>query len=407
MRRFVFCLVLVLLLLACGATASAPPTPTKTFWVLAELPTAPPDSAAEADITSEAVIATPTPVPAAEVAAASTVEPPTATPTPVPTEVPTDTPVPQQEEQAQVAAAAPPTHTPIPPTATFTLVPPTETPTPLPPEIPTEVPTPEPTNTPTPLGPASSKKGLAAPPNTNPCQDLGSLRASWYYNWQVSPDCDGSSSAFVPRIWGRFDDNTLRSAIDHARPSGWLIGFNEPNLPWQADISPAEGAELWRRIEEAARPEGINLVSPASNQDHPGKSDPHGHQWLWAMVDEYQARYGEKPHFDAIGVHIYHSEIGEIKDFIEDRRDEARDRGYNVDLWVLEFSGCFVESRPEAVMEELVPWLDGKDWIGRYAWFMSRYDPGARDIDMEPYKKCILVEGDGDLRDLGEKYRAY
>ncbi|MCP4358282.1 MAG: hypothetical protein GY796_09735, partial [Chloroflexi bacterium] len=192
---------------------------------------------------------------------------------------------------------------PLPPTNTPTLEPST-----------TDTATPEPLPTPSPqppaatpiVGPASPKKGLdviASPA----CADVETLKAAWYLNWKPKPDetCDGVDERFVPRISSAGAMPSLPQAIENAKASGWLIGFNEPNHPHQANMPPAQGAELWKQIEDAAVPAGIKLVSPAPNQFDPGKVDPHGHQWLWAMVDEYQARYNKKPHFDAIGWNIY------------------------------------------------------------------------------------------------------
>lgn len=183
--------------------------------------------------------------------------------------------------------------------------------------------------------PLNPKKGLAiyqAPT----CPDLENLKSSWYFNWGVSPDpscAPTDSDKFVPRISNANSMSLLSQAIINAQASGWLIGFTEPNLPWQGNLTPAQGAVLWKQIEDAAIPAGIKLVSPAPNQWAPGENGlPYGHQWLWAMVDEYRARYGPNPHFDAIGWNIYKNTLGEFQAYLTARHNEALARGYDLSL---------------------------------------------------------------------------
>jgi hypothetical protein len=244
------------------------------------------------------------------------------------------------------------------------------------------------------------------------CADLQSLRASWYFNWGPTPDstCSPADAAkFVPRISNAAGMASLDVAVANAQASGWLIGFNEPNLPWQGNMSPAQGAVLWRQIELTALPAGVKLVSPAPNPWPPGSpGDPYGHQWLWAMVDEYQALYGQKPYFDALGWHTYGYNATEIINFLTARRSEALSRGYDVPFWVLEYAGNCLGSMSgnQTVMAAVTPWFNATPWIDRYAWFANRLtgsEPNAIN-----HQNCSLVNPyTGALTPLGQVYQGY
>ena len=202
----------------------------------------------------------------------------------------------------------------------------------------------------------------------------------------------------------------LNVAVKNAQASGWLIGFSEPNLPWQGNLSPQQGAKLWRQIENAALPKGIKLVSPSPNQWNPGQNGyPYGHQWTWAMVDEYKALYGTKPHFDALGWNIYKETADQIKSYLTERRNEALARGYNVPFWLLELGGeCVNDSVSEinTTMKTITPWLNKTSWIARYAWYANRIT--TLDSDGVDLKKCSLVNSKtGNLTTLGITYLGY
>ena len=259
--------------------------------------------------------------------------------------------------------------------------------------------------------PSNPKKGVGVIASPG-CTDADLLKAGWYFNWQATAPagCSGQGDGFVPRISDAGGMASLSTAIANAKSSGWLIGFNEPNLPWQSNISPANGAVLWKQIEDAAIPAGIKLVSPAPNQSAPGQDDPYGHQWLWAMVSEYQTRYGKKPHFDAIGWNLYGCtnnpaclDVNEMKDFLAQRRQEALNRGYDLPIWLLEVGGCLTtnsSASDQTVMTEMGQWFNQTEWIARYAWFSNRTANS-----FQGNHNCFLINSNGNLSTLGQIYQ--
>lgn len=231
----------------------------------------------------------------------------------------------------------------------------------------------------------SVKKGLAASPFYPGCADAATVAADWYLNWTPTPGvgCDGAD--FVPMIWGAANfDATLVAAIINGQTSGWIIGFNEPDMTGQANIDPTTGAILWRLIEAEAG--DLQLVSPSPSQHNPG--------WLGQMVSEYRRLYGNEPRFDAIGVHIYHYDPATMMTYITARHNEWP----GLPVWITEFNGCLGENNPE-LMTEIVPWLEAQPWVLRYFWFVSRPDNNPDTIS-----PCTLMTPAGELTPAGVMY---
>jgi len=260
--------------------------------------------------------------------------------------------------------------------------------------------------------PPNPKKGVGVVASPG-CTDLQTLQASWYLNWKFFPDSTCTiheAEKFVPRLRDASMMKFLTPAINSAKASGWLIGFSEPNLSWQANMSPDQGAILWRQIEQAADAAGgIKLVSPSPNQYNPGDADPYGHQWLWAMVDAYRARYGHNPRFDAIGWNIYAKKHSDIKAYLTTRRNEALARGYDVPIWILEYGGeCWRSSDNgnTGIMNETTAWFNATPWIGRYAWFANRLT-GSQPF-AKGWQSCSLIRPNTGLStELGQTYSKY
>ena len=235
---------------------------------------------------------------------------------------------------------------------------------------------------------------------SGPCSAVGLLGVDWYYNWSVGP-CVAGDPRYVPMIWGRDQMVLLPQAVIVARQgSGWLLGFNEPDLEVQANIAPEEAAELWRQIEAQAG--GIKLVSPVTSQHDPG--------WLWRMANAYKGKYGRKPRFDAIAAHYYTwlpPSPQKTKDYLLQVRREALAHGYDTPIWLTEFGAMCWKPEPaggnQALMRELMPWMRSQSWIGRYAWFASRLPQPPWVLNAA---HCSLTDTQTfQLTELGELYK--
>jgi len=230
------------------------------------------------------------------------------------------------------------------------------------------------------------------------------IGAEWAYSWTGNT---GSNPRFVPMIRDIRPEtmSRLSEAVENARASGWLMGFNEPDMEWPYGwlTTPEEGARAWRLIEEAAL--GIKLLSPTPSQND--------FDWLWRMVTAYESLYGERPRFDAIGVHYYSGcppDIEAGKQHLLRVRQEALVHGYDVPLWLTEFAGCCPLPDPEngnaQMMIELIPWMKARAWMGRYAWFMALIQPD--DPVLPGFTSCSLIHWEtGELTELGKLYGSF
>lgn len=190
------------------------------------------------------------------------------------------------------------------------------------------------------------------------CYDAQILNADWWYNWDKTPryGCEYSDK-FVPMVWG-LDINYLWT-LKYATKSGWLMGFNEPDMANQANISPRNAAVFWRTLEVGFA--DVKLLSPAPSQSNPG--------WLKQMAREYETLYGTQPRFDAVAVHIYYQDVDTAIRYIEARHSEWPDKK----LWVTEFSSCLWIKDPDwRKTSALAEWMEQQPYIDRYAWFVAR-----------------------------------
>ncbi len=83
---------------------------------------------------------------------------------------------------------------------------------------------------------------------------------SWYYNWSPVPAGVKAPKGvdFVPMIWGA--DSVTKSNLAKAKKNGnTLLGFNEPDLGEQSNMSVEQALDLWPQLQKT----GMRLGSPA------------------------------------------------------------------------------------------------------------------------------------------------
>jgi len=210
------------------------------------------------------------------------------------------------------------------------------------------------------------------------CGDWDVLRPEWFYNWGYESSC--SDAARYAHVY--VDMIEKETDMDDPVGTEWLLGFNEPDLVSQSNLSPRHAAELWRIIE--SRHPDRRLVSPAPSQRHP--------DWLWQMVAEYRALYGESPRFEALAYHFYDMGVpGALAAYLGARRDEAAAQGYDVQIWLTEFGTC----GDTAWMAESVAWLRSQPWVARWAWYGARVQPNG---------DCTSLLDDDGLTAYGERF---
>jgi RNA polymerase sigma factor (sigma-70 family) len=275
---------------------------------------------------------------------------------------------------AALSIAAPPTpsHVAVPhpkPTPK-----PSHKPTPKPAPKPSHKPTPTPK--PTPVTVTSQRKGVSTWNFSGVSQALTESGASWYYNWGATPNgiTAPSTASFVPMIWGA--PNVTTATMDQVKQEGnVLLGFNEPDMSGQANMTVSQALGLWPQLMST----GMTLGSPAVAFD---AATPGG--WLDQFMTGAKAR-GYRVNF--ITVHWYGGNfstgpaVQELESYLQ-----AIYARYHLPIWVTEFALTSfagstatypTEAQQAAFMTAAASMLDRLSYIQRYAWFALPTSAGS------------------------------
>jgi hypothetical protein len=165
-------------------------------------------------------------------------------------------------------------------------------------------------------------------------------------------------------IWGgaNVTDATLKQAKGEGRV---LLGFNEPDLGGQANMTVDRALELWPRLEGT----GMRLGSPAVAF---GADTPGG--WLDRFMTGAKARGLQ---IDFITLHWYGSDfgpaaVGHLRNYLE-----ATHRRYGKPIWVTEFGLIDFTGSPKypddarqaAFVKGSTAMMEDLPYVERYAWF--------------------------------------
>eukprot|EP00930_Biecheleria_cincta_P068394 TRINITY_DN5578_c1_g1_i1.p1 TRINITY_DN5578_c1_g1~~TRINITY_DN5578_c1_g1_i1.p1 ORF type:complete len:722 (-),score=112.54 TRINITY_DN5578_c1_g1_i1:260-2134(-) len=259
----------------------------------------------------------------------------------------------------------------------------------------------------------SRKRGIAMQNFKLTPEALATLSQSlnWGYIWDHTPtgtwrggpdlaEWEHYGLNFVPMIWGAAQEQ-LGRAENEGLPAHKmaLLGFNEPNFPDQANLSPSEAAALWPRLQKLAEKAGIDtLVAPAVNF-----ADYDPIKWL---TDFLQACGNCK--IDAIAFHSYTCYGKYLQDHI------AKYKVFNKPLWLTEFA-CSDASSMErleaqgqmAYMREAIPLLEQDSSVEMYAWFSYFADDWQYPIVDGRNGDAGLIFPNGSLSELGRLYSSF
>ena len=250
-------------------------------------------------------------------------------------------------------------------------------PTPKPTHKPTPKPTPTPTHQPTPpVTVTSQRKGVGTWNFTGVSQALAQSGASWYYDWGATPNgiAAPAGASFVPMIWGASSVTT--TTLGEASHEGHvLLGFNEPDMSGQANMTVAQALNLWPKLMAT----GMTLGSPAVAYD---AATPGG--WLDQFMAGAKAR-GYRVNF--ITVHWYGGDFrtGPAVQQLESYLQAIYAR-YHLPIWITEFAltsyagstpSFPAEAQQAAFMTAAARMLDGLSYVERYAWFALPTSAGS------------------------------
>jgi putative glycosyl hydrolase len=215
--------------------------------------------------------------------------------------------------------------------------------------------------------PRSTRKGVATWSFTKVGQALSKSGAAWYYTW--APDHHGIGSPrgvhFVPMIWGP-GSVTAANLAEVKHEGKFLLGFNEPDMSSQSNMSVPQALRLWPRLMST----GMTLGSPAVATDG---ATPGG--WLDRFMRGAKSR-NYRVNFITLhwygGDFVTHDAVSQLKSYIQ--TVHAR---YHKPVWLTEFalirfghSTTFPSAgRQAAFVTAATKMLDHLSYVQRYAWF--------------------------------------
>lgn len=233
-----------------------------------------------------------------------------------------------------------------------------------------------------------SKKGVGR--GGSRCEPGNAVGASYARGWGVSiGDCQGVED--IPCIWGNgVATMVISGLLQIIGNSDYVLGFNEPDMFTQANMSPEESVEPWH---------ALRMAYPDKKWVSPSTTISMG--WLPEFYQRYITEYpDDNPPFDVIDFHCYLNTVDgciERAGYFINMADS-----WGVDeVWLSEFA--FYGPGDTERAAEFISWMNGQPRITRYFWFIDECRIG------EPW--CYwtwLAEYHSDpvvLTELGVMYR--
>jgi RNA polymerase sigma factor (sigma-70 family) len=220
---------------------------------------------------------------------------------------------------------------------------------------------------------SGAKKGVGVWSFGGVSQALAASGASWYYTWstQHSGITTPSSGSFVPMIWGA--KSVTDSSLAQARSYGpYLLGFNEPDMAQQSNMTVDQALELWPKLMAA----GKILGSPAV---------AYGGDTAGGWLDRFMSGAEAKGYrVDFITLHWYGGDfrtpqaVEQLKSYLA-----AVYARYHKPIWLTEYALIdfsqgtrFPSAQQQAdFVTASTKALDGLSYVQRYAWFGLGADP--------------------------------
>ncbi|KAF2715664.1 glycoside hydrolase family 128 protein [Pleomassaria siparia CBS 279.74] len=235
---------------------------------------------------------------------------------------------------------------------------------------------------------------------------------SWYYNWSPYPatqQIPATELEFTPLIHGldeAQDPHTKTAINDLPTSSQRLLTFNEPDGTTDSggsSISPEDAAKAY--IEHIAPYRSGN--SRNWNISHPSVTgSPRGLEWLREFNTScYEIDEKNGCPTDFIAAHWYGAFDGlkgwlsSLDDFYNGNRSDSKP---NLKIWVTEMALPQQGTDATVAMaNETLPYLDGLDYVERYAWFGAFR---ANDANEWTGGSVALFGDDGELTKIGALY---
>ncbi|ESK92058.1 glycosyl hydrolase 53 domain-containing protein [Moniliophthora roreri MCA 2997] len=241
----------------------------------------------------------------------------------------------------------------------------------------------------------SSKAGLAWPGGDEALgQYLTTDKVSWYYSWSPQSGVKSTELEYVPMLWGKNQveefNATINQTITNLNVKA-ILGFNEPQEKGQSNLTPQEGADLWRTYLEPLRSSrNVRLGSPAPS------SAPSGKVWIQEFLEACNGGCT----VDFIAMHYYDVNATDFIRYLNDYHDT-----FQRPLWITEWACQNFNPGNQCSYDDIVLFLnktqsfmDETEWVERYSWFGALWDLQGVNKDN------ALMTSAGELTDLGAQY---
>lgn len=211
---------------------------------------------------------------------------------------------------------------------------------------------------------SSARKGVGVWTFDGVNSALGKSGASWYYTWSTGHS-GVSGPGFVPMVWG--SASTDASSLAAAKKAGpYLLGFNEPDMSAQSNMSVDQALSLWPKLMSA----GSVLGSPAV---------AYGGDTAGGWLDRFMSGAKAKGYrVDFIALHWYGGDfrtpqaVDQLKSYLQAVYDR-----YHKPIWLTEFALIDfsdgtrfpTDQQQAAFVTAATKMLDGLPYLQRYAWF--------------------------------------
>ena len=249
--------------------------------------------------------------------------------------------------------------------------------------------------------PRSTKRGVSFSITNITDAFLLSECISWYYNWGNTPNGDTQTQQFLetsdidycPMCWsGSYSADRIRAYVKAHPNTKYLLGFNEPNLTDQANMTPQRAGELWPAVVRLAKELNLKLGAPAMNYGTlSGYSNPI--KWLDEFLSIDSVSIND---IDFIPIHCYMMNPSAVKGYVE------MFAKYGKPIWMTEF--CAWENvsgveQQKSYMSDVLNYFEQNPLVERYAWFMPRMNKG---LNEKPYNQLLTKVNPIEWTELGE-----
>lgn len=223
-------------------------------------------------------------------------------------------------------------------------------------------------------------------------REVAALQVVWVWNWRTNPPLFADIES-VPALW---DGSVIGQSL--GGNSAWLLGFNEPDRPDQANMTPEAAARAWAQVEQ---------IYPERKLASPQPVEP-GSRWLERWYAAYKEQNdGRPPRLDALAIHTYwDGTLASYQDQVRYYIDLAARWGVP-EVWITEFA--FAPGLDRTLrdtvgdMRAYIAWLDAQPTVTRYAPWTNRVE--CLDI-VAPNSQfdTPLYSASGALTALGKMY---